>query len=227
LHLHSPRIVYIVLPDMEIIFPHDPADRVNRLIEELCRALDKHARARFIEAPMLLLIWNRINGMARRFATLVKRVRAGTHKDPAPARSGNASPQPQGSPKPARAAPAAKLPRHFNWLVNLLPEAERFGGELCWVLQRPEILMLIAETPQAGRILRPLCRMLGVEPPPALLPRPLVRGAPPTPRPRPAPKPHLDDGCWPQWRGPGLLWRTEAEFWKFHKPNRGHPPNRD
>jgi hypothetical protein len=76
--------------------------------------------------------------------------------------------------------------------------------------------------------------MLGVEPPPLLrLPRqPRVR----TPRQTFAPAKALalevdagfvNDGMWPQWRGPGALWPTEEVFWKFHPRNRGDPPNRD
>jgi hypothetical protein len=36
-----------------------------------------------------------------------------------------------------------------------------------------------------------------------------------------AAQPHgADDGYCPQWRGPGLLWEMEEEFWKFHPPKK-------
>ena len=48
------------------------------------------------------------------------------------------------------------------------------AGVLCWLLQTPEMAELIAIAPvQAGRILRPLCHLLGVElAPGTLLPSP-------------------------------------------------------
>ena len=158
-------------------FPHNPTDRFNRLIDELCRVLTRHGAARFIEPPMLLLIWNRITRIGRLFANLVELVRTDRHANPARARSRSAPTRPAASPEPSRVAPSAVLPQHRRWLVNLLPEAEPLGADLCWLLDQPEMRELIAEAPQVGRLLRPLCRMLGVEPPPLLrMPRqPRVR----------------------------------------------------
>ncbi|MHB1302256.1 MAG: hypothetical protein ACYCZB_02110, partial [Acidiphilium sp.] len=53
------------------------------------------------------------------------------------------------------------------------------------VLAEPEMETLIAADPRVGRILRPLCHLLGFKPPPSLrLPKP-------TPKPRRKPKPRL------------------------------------
>jgi len=153
---------------METLTSTYAADRFTSLIEEICRVLGKHARTRFISEPMRLLIWNRIMGMARRFASLAERVRTGRLADPAPARSRHASPPPAGAPEQPYVDPPEVLPRHFRWLVNMIPEAETFGADLCWLLQRLEMEELIFAAPQVGRILRPLCRMLGVEPTAAL-----------------------------------------------------------
>ena len=38
-----------------------------------------------------------------------------------------------------------------------------FGSQLRAVLERPEVVALLVEAPQIGRILLPVCRMLGVE----------------------------------------------------------------
>jgi hypothetical protein len=112
------------------------------------------------------------------------------------------------------------LPNRFAWLVHLIPETERFGADVCWLLRQPEIMALINEVPQAGRFFRPLCRMFGVEPPSALheLPawlRPAPEAAPPPP-----PPPPVDDAICP-------LSRAGEQVWKFHPRNRGDPPNRD
>jgi hypothetical protein len=209
---------------METLSPSLAAQRFTSLIEEICHTLTKHGRARFIAAPMLLLIWNRIFRMARLFTNLAERVHAGTLSETAPARSRGAS------ARPARVQPAERLPGHFGWLVNMLPEAAARGGDLCWLLRRPEIQDLIFAAPQIGRILRPLCRMLGVEPPSALqLPRRARVPRPPetseqtseqsseqASEPAPAPAQPGDNGS--QWRAPGELEEFGPEFWKLHPP---------
>jgi HAMP domain-containing protein len=204
-------------------FTSEPAQRFITLIEGLCHVLIKHGRARFIAAPMLVLIWNRVIRMSRRFARLAERVHLGTLSLPAPARSRDAS------PRPARVRPAAEaLPGHFRWLVNMIPETEAIAGDVCWLLQRPEMEELIDMAPQVGRILRPLCRMLGIDPPSALR-RPM---RPPvqipqetseetseqTPEPTPARPQHADDDGSPELREPDLPREFSAEWWKLHPP---------
>jgi hypothetical protein len=211
----------------------NPAPRFTTLIEELCRVLNKHASARFVYAPILLLIWNRLTRLAKRFASLVERVQAGTLDDPAPARSQAALAPPAVTPDRPSAAPQEVLPHHFRWLVNMVPEAEAIGADLCWLLQKLEVEELVFAAPrQAGRILRPLCKMLGVEPPSALqLPRAVRVRTPqetsaPVPEPEPEPDPVAarpeDDSGWPQWRELEPLSDTEEEFGTFDPPER--PP---
>ncbi len=56
------------------------------------------------------------------------------------------------------------LPRRFGWLVWLASyQAAGFGCQLRAVLETPEMVALLVAAPQAGRILKPLCRMLAVE----------------------------------------------------------------
>jgi len=213
-------------------FTENPAQRFTSLIEELCRVVSKHASARFVYAAMLVLIWNRLTRLAKRFAILAERVRAGTLDDPAPARS-QAAARPDGAPDRPRVPVREVLPHHFRWLVNMIPEAEVHSGDLCWLLQRSEIKEVIFAAPrQAGRILRPLCRMLGVDPPSALqLPRrDRVRRVEetfePVPEPEPEPAQPEDEACSPQWREPEPLADTEDASWKMNPPERP-PKNRD
>jgi hypothetical protein len=97
----------------------------------------------------------------------------------------------------------------------MVPEAEAIGSSLCWLLQKLEMEELIFAAPrQAGRILRPLCRMLGVEPPSALqLPRPVrVRRVEETSEPEPPPEP-----VW-QEPEPDPPSETPEEAWNAHPP---------
>src|SRR5947209_16938317 len=82
--------------------------------------------------------------------------------DPCPATPGlPVSPQPPHLPRPL-------LPRRSGWLLRLTPSAAAARSQLEYLLADPEMAALLAEVPQAGRILRPLCHMLGIPPVPAL-----------------------------------------------------------
>ena len=157
----------------------NPADLFAGLIERLGKALTAGALKGRLAGPLLMLIWNRLSRLRRRFAALVARVQAG-RLPPARPRPAFAEAKPPGlradGPAPAPRPPSL-LPRGVGWLTRLVPEVCTSGGELCWLLQQPEMAALVGAAPQAGRILRPLCRMLGVE-----LPRELrLRRHPPPP----------------------------------------------
>jgi hypothetical protein len=52
------------------------------------------------------------------------------------------------------------------WLMQSLPNrfgAAQFGGQLRHLLGRSDMRALLAATPKAGRLLAPLCFMLGIE----------------------------------------------------------------
>lgn len=56
------------------------------------------------------------------------------------------------------------LPARFGWLVRQVGwQAAGFGCQLRAVLETPEMVALLEACPQAGRTLRPVCRMLAVE----------------------------------------------------------------
>ena len=64
-----------------------------------------------------------------------------------------------------------RLPSRRGWLVRALGyEAAGYGCQLQALLAEPELQALLIAVPAAGRILRPLCRMLGVEPMGAVAP---------------------------------------------------------
>jgi hypothetical protein len=197
-------------------FPRDPADRINALVDEICRVLIKHARSCFIGDALLLLLWNRITRLARRFASVAGRVRSGKLAEPAPAQSREAAVTEEAAPERPRVAPAERLSRRFGWLVHMLPEAGRFGADLCSMLQRVEMEELIFASPQVGRILRPLCRMLGVEPTAALRWSPLPKVESETVAAeaevvRPVGNGPADDGIWgrPPYGFPSLIEEPE------------------
>ncbi len=157
-----------------LTIPADPAERFARLVAALCRAVAA-GHGRGIPGPLVLLVWSRLRRMAVRFARLAARVRAGA----LPARAAPRRPGRSGPPPPP-------LPRKSGWLISLVPQAAASASQLQHLLADPEMAALVAAAPQMGRILRPLCRMLGVVPPPGLCSE--RRPAPARPRPA-APRP--------------------------------------
>ena len=151
-----------------------PAERFAGIIAGLRHAIAAAAAKNAPARPLLLLLWSRLHRFVVRFAALSARVAAGT----AAPRRRPASPRPAAE---RSRKPYQRLPRRFAWLPPLVPgEAAAYGSQLQHLLAEPEMAALIAAAPQAGRVLRPLCRMLGVRLPPALLPPP---PAPPPARP--------------------------------------------
>jgi len=128
-------------------------------------------RSKTLSGPLLILLWTRLQVVSRRLAALAARAAAGRaltrrHITPLP---------------PIRRTPPAPfphLPHKFAWLVRLVPEAACHGSQLRHLLAEPEMEALLAVSPQARRLLRPLCRMLAVEPPQAV-----PRAKPPPDRP--------------------------------------------
>ena len=86
-----------------------------------------------------------------------------------PANRGPASEAISGrTPRPDR------LPTRFAWLLRLVPEVACPRSQFCHLLSDPEIAALLAAAPQLGRILRALCRMLGIKLLPTMVPPALI-----------------------------------------------------
>jgi hypothetical protein len=170
-----PAIVHTLF--VTAALPLSATDRFALIMEGLCRAIAARSAGGRVAGPLIILIWNRLSRMAVRFAALAARVRSGALPSPAPVRTPAAS-------RPASPRPSRPLPDGFTLLVRLAPEAACFGGQLQDLLSDPEMTALLSAAPQIGRLLRPLCRMLGVKPSPDLLPPPSRNaGSPDRPRP--------------------------------------------
>jgi hypothetical protein len=123
------------------------------------RAVIARAAARDrARAPLLVLAWSRIGRMAARFERLFALWRAGSLPQPRPPRAR----------RPTGPRQYARLPSGRIWLVALVRDAAPAASQLQSLLAAPDLADFLAACPQAGRILRPLCRMLGVPLTPAL-----------------------------------------------------------
>lgn len=122
----------------------------------LCRAVAARGVGGILAGPLIFLIWGRLRRIERQFLALVRRLQSGGLRRRVVGRRLGAT--------VVRKVGGRVLPRRFGWLLDLVPhEAACFAGQLRAVLDEPEMVALLAASPEAGRILAPLCRMLGVE----------------------------------------------------------------
>ena len=137
--------------------PETVAANLRTILRGLLAALGNWG----LEPMLALALYRRISGIAGRIERMLVRFRAGrlwrvTHRA---TRVGG-----------IRRVNAA-LPRRFGWLVRAgRHQAALFGAQLQQALNAPEMEEMLAASPQARRILRPLCRALAVEMPGTLAP---------------------------------------------------------
>ncbi len=183
------------------VFPPLPApgpglsQRLTLVVQALRAAIAAHAARDRAAVALAWLVWHYLKRLAARFTALAARVSAGKLAVVSRAMGLRAASE------VARLRPPG-LPHGFAWLIRLAPSTVALRGQVCHLLGDPELVALLAAAPGAGRILRPLCRMLGIEAgpdfPPALFQRPdpppmldltLAASEPPAASPSPAPQP--------------------------------------
>jgi len=144
---------------------------------------------------VMMLLYRRLGEICRKIERLVTRFQAGRlrRREPA-ARVGV---------RRAGKTGARIWPGRFAWLVRAAGyQAAGYGCQLQHILEQPEMVELLKASPQAARILRPVCRMLAIETallrPGVVAPEPVVRV--PKPRVR-KPRVPIDWGRIPLPRG--------------------------
>ncbi len=142
-----------------------PAERLARIIDDVCKAAAARAPRGFLAIPVLMLLWARLKQMSFRISRLAARAAAGTLPT-----TPRASPRQPLSRRPP-ATPARRLPRRTGWLCQPVPAACAYASQLQHLLNEPDMLALLDTAPGIERLLRPFCRMLGVARP-KLPPRP-------------------------------------------------------
>ena len=156
---------------MTVALPLTPADRFAYVLKGLREVVADRGGRRLITGTLVLLIWTRLGRIAEKFAVLTERVRAGTLPVSAPARTPRTASAPS-SPRLLRPRREDEMPTGFGWLIRLGGHhAAGFGSQLQHLLCDPEMVALISAAPgPMGRLLRPLCWMLGIKPSPGLFP---------------------------------------------------------
>ena len=198
-------------------FTIPPAERFGVILRDLREALAAQGVRGPLTGWLLILTVGRLNRAAQRVMALAARLAAGTlrpprpplpHRPPAPVPVPMPVPVPVPVP-PATAAtapPRPLLPQRFGWLLRRLHPQEtarcrvaNHRSQLAHLLVQPDMVALLQAAPAIGRQIRPICRMLGLTPPPPLRlpPRPPRPPCPPCPgaatpaRPPKPPRPRL------------------------------------
>jgi hypothetical protein len=180
-----------------------PTDRFTDLIDGLSKDVEGAVPWGWVPIPLIKLLWRRLRRMAHRLASILARFHAGTLPPPGSERSHPAPARPTSAPPASPGPPPLALPRRVGWITrNIIATLVR-PYELAEILADPDTAARVAAAPQLGRVLRPLCDMLAVNPPAWLrLPR------------RPRRKPARKAGHWTVIRlGAGQLWRYPDSIW--------------
>ena len=121
--------------------------------------------------PLLMNVVDRLQRAVKRFERLVARIEAG-HLPTAvlPAVAGARAPRPAPPPPhPTMAWRALRLPGSYGWLIRMIPhKVAGYGAQLEHLLGDPAMAALLAMSPGARRMLRPICRLLMIPIGPAL-----------------------------------------------------------
>jgi hypothetical protein len=161
--------------------PHPLASWFADFLAFLLAGIAECGGRRQIAGPLTIRLQRRFNKMARRFAALLAHlaefgadapVRAYHRKQPPAATAPQEPPQDplQNPAKPAiprrHALPlpqAVRVPGRRAWLVGLSINVNCAAGRLQDKMNDPEMAALLAASPRLVALIRPLCRMLGVE----------------------------------------------------------------
>ena len=131
-------------------------DTVSANLRTILRGLLAALGGWGLEAGLALLLYRRIAPVAGRIERMLMRLRAG--------RLWRVTQRGAVKGRQARRRPDFALPRRLGWLVQVGGHrAACFGAQLQHVLNAPEMTALLTASPQAVRLLRPLCRALAVE----------------------------------------------------------------
>ncbi len=164
------------------------SQRLSLVVQALRAAIAAHAARDRATVAVAWLVWPYLNRLAARFTALTLRVQAGkgVMAPTTRLRAAAEGPRLQGP----RLRPPG-LPQGFAWLARLAPSILPLRSQVCHLLGDPELAALLATAPGAGRILRPLCRMLGIEAGPGFPPA-LFHQPDPLPKPTPDSSPSPD-----------------------------------
>ena len=140
-------------------------DQIFWLLELFLKTLAAEA-CKLRVGVVSVAVWKRGRRFQQRFLALYARWKAGTlPKARVRSLRSSASSAVKGLNRGARGEAQSLLPRAFAWLHRMLPSsaATLGSGVESLIHEHPEMKAFVAEVPQAGRMLRPICKMVGLK----------------------------------------------------------------
>ena len=167
-------------------------ERLGAIFAAIQALIAHHFLRHPIFQPVINPLWHRLNRARRCLARLTARIAAG--KPLRASRAGHAR-KPTHRHPASTPAPRPPIPRAKAWLLKALGyHVAVYRYRLEYLYATPGMAELLAATPAAGRLLRPLCHMLGMDKPPGSPRRKPTRPSGPPPS-RAVPPP-------PRWQPP-------------------------
>ena len=141
---------------MQSSAPHSPILSLSAVLNALRGAVGGWSKRGLFNTLLAMLLHRRLADITTKFERLALRFQAGLLRRRVPGvRRGVCVVAKRG---------VRMWPRRFGWLVRAATyQAAGYGAQLREILQQPEMVELLKAAPQAGRILRPVCRMLAIE----------------------------------------------------------------
>ncbi len=150
--------------------PRPPAERFATLVESVAKALAAEGLRLGLVAPWLALIWGKLRSTGARIQRIAAALEAGTLRLQPPRPLPPLAPRPEGSPPQPDQPVRPKIPQGFGWLLRRVTALSFGRSQLEYLLNEGDMAALIQAAPPVAHHLRPICRMLGVKPPPGLFP---------------------------------------------------------
>jgi hypothetical protein len=180
---------------MDLSAPSSPYQTLSAVLRALRGEVGGWTVRRMLSEVLALLLYRRLGEICGKIERLAVRFQAG--------RLWRREPQTRGVVRATGKTGVRIWPGRFAWLVRAAGyQAAGYGCQLRHVLEQPEMVELLKASPQAARILRPVCRMLAIETsllrPGVVVPEPVVRVVKPRVR---KPRVPIDWGRIPLPRG--------------------------
>ena len=138
------------------------------VFDNIKRGLGSWAAQGLIGHALALLVYGRLGRAGQAIARLMALFQAGLLRPRAPRAPAVRT---EHADDVVRVVPPRVMPVKWAWLVGMAEwRAAVLGAQLQHVLQQPDMVALLRASPQARRVLGPVCRMLAV-PPGVLRPR--------------------------------------------------------
>ena len=157
---------------MDLSAPSSPYQTLSAVLRALRGELGGWTVRRLLSEVLALLLYRRLGEICGKIERLAARFQAG--------RLWQHAPRTRAGTRHVAKTGARIWPGRFAWLVRAAGyQAAGYGCQLRHVLEQPEMIELLKASPQAARLLRPVCRMLAIETsllqPGVVVPTPVLR----------------------------------------------------